>query len=225
MKAEHMSVKYDGFTFKNGESHLVVYDGHDDMVDIVEWPSPRARSRPRNMSAMEFAANAWFEQRHDETVKDMAARGKSHVCTKDLPPPHHRGQPYRNGNEAQMVRDMTRAQHVEIEISPNGRTVFIRVGRTSLLRITPIGNLIIKDRRRLGVHIAHCCAKHGCKYGDNDCPVATGRARQQSLCDHGCDDDLVIKDRHVLDPDTLIGHRMAVHLDKDNHVIDHYFTD
>jgi hypothetical protein len=25
-----------------------------------------------------------------------------------------------------------------------------------------------------GVHETHCCSKHGCKYGDVDCPVAIG---------------------------------------------------
>ena len=24
------------------------------------------------------------------------------------------------------------------------------------------------------VHTEHCCAKHGCKYMDDDCPVADG---------------------------------------------------
>lgn len=25
-----------------------------------------------------------------------------------------------------------------------------------------------------GVHITHCCFEHGCKYGDNECPVELG---------------------------------------------------
>lgn len=24
------------------------------------------------------------------------------------------------------------------------------------------------------VHAAHCCSVHGCKYGDDDCPVVSG---------------------------------------------------
>ena len=27
------------------------------------------------------------------------------------------------------------------------------------------------DRKDWPVHEAHCCPKHGCKYGDSDCPV------------------------------------------------------
>ncbi len=27
-----------------------------------------------------------------------------------------------------------------------------------------------------GVHNTHCCRRHGCKYGDNDCPVEFGDA-------------------------------------------------
>lgn len=34
----------------------------------------------------------------------------------------------------------------------------------------------------LGVHTSHCCIWHGCKYGDEDCPVALGRARQEHVC-------------------------------------------
>lgn len=29
-------------------------------------------------------------------------------------------------------------------------------------------------RGSIGVHAAHCCKWHGCKYGDQDCPVANG---------------------------------------------------
>lgn len=32
----------------------------------------------------------------------------------------------------------------------------------------------------IGVHMGHCCADHGCKYGDEDCPVAGLRIVQQS---------------------------------------------
>jgi len=40
-----------------------------------------------------------------------------------------------------------------------------------------------------GVHAAHCCKWHGCKYGDDDCPVATGKVRQEYLCEQ-CYEDL-----------------------------------
>src|SRR6185369_12142876 len=33
------------------------------------------------------------------------------------------------------------------------------------------------------VHIGHCCKKHGCKYGDVDCPVALGLAEQKHPCE------------------------------------------
>lgn len=34
-----------------------------------------------------------------------------------------------------------------------------------------------------GTHVTHCCATHGCKYGDADCPVVTGRLKQAAPCD------------------------------------------
>jgi len=34
------------------------------------------------------------------------------------------------------------------------------------------------------VHTEHCCYEHGCKYGDEDCPVETGRKPQSFLCEY-----------------------------------------
>jgi hypothetical protein len=42
-----------------------------------------------------------------------------------------------------------------------------------------------------GVHAAHCCAKHGCKYAgerDSDCPVWTEKVKQEHPCEF-CDMD------------------------------------
>ena len=40
-----------------------------------------------------------------------------------------------------------------------------------------------------GVHTAHCCKWHGCKYGDKDCPVALGKLEQEYPCEW-CSDEL-----------------------------------
>lgn len=40
-----------------------------------------------------------------------------------------------------------------------------------------------------GTHISHCCKWHGCKFGESDCPVATGKIRQGYLCEY-CYNDL-----------------------------------
>jgi hypothetical protein len=34
-----------------------------------------------------------------------------------------------------------------------------------------------------GVHQSHCCYVHGCKYGDNDCPVVSGEVGQSYTCE------------------------------------------
>lgn len=34
-----------------------------------------------------------------------------------------------------------------------------------------------------GVHAAHCCASHGCKYCEDDCPVVSGQVKQMYLCE------------------------------------------
>ena len=33
------------------------------------------------------------------------------------------------------------------------------------------------------VRSTHCCVLHGCKYGDEDCPVATGIVKQEYVCE------------------------------------------
>jgi deoxyribose-phosphate aldolase len=38
----------------------------------------------------------------------------------------------------------------------------------------------------IGTHIKHCCAEHGCKYNDKDCPVVLGLFKQAYPCDE-CD--------------------------------------
>lgn len=39
---------------------------------------------------------------------------------------------------------------------------------------------------KTGVHAAHCCKEHGCKYGDNDCPVVSGEVEQKNPCQDCC---------------------------------------
>jgi hypothetical protein len=39
---------------------------------------------------------------------------------------------------------------------------------------------------RWGVHISHCCLFHGCKYGDDDCPVYLAKTAQEHPCED-CD--------------------------------------
>ena len=39
-------------------------------------------------------------------------------------------------------------------------------------------------RGTIGVHASHCCKWHGCKYGDDDCPVVNGEVEQLYLCEY-----------------------------------------
>ena len=42
-----------------------------------------------------------------------------------------------------------------------------------------------------GVHRTHCCKLHGCKYGDENCPVADGTIMQDYPCERcGMDDNI-----------------------------------
>lgn len=40
----------------------------------------------------------------------------------------------------------------------------------------------------VGVHATHCCVIHGCKYGDEDCPVENKEVMQEYLCEQ-CDNE------------------------------------
>jgi len=40
------------------------------------------------------------------------------------------------------------------------------------------------------VHTEHCCAIHGCKYGDLSCPVKVGEKEQSHPCWDCYDDDM-----------------------------------
>ena len=48
-----------------------------------------------------------------------------------------------------------------------------------------------------GSHPTHCCKWHGCKYGDLDCPVVTGKVKQVYLCEY-CYEDLENEDYYRL---------------------------
>ena len=39
------------------------------------------------------------------------------------------------------------------------------------------------DKSKWGVHERHCCPIHGCKYGDNECPVSTYKISAESMCE------------------------------------------
>jgi len=34
-----------------------------------------------------------------------------------------------------------------------------------------------------GVHAAHCCQDHGCKYNDPNCPIVKRKVKQKYLCE------------------------------------------
>ena len=38
-------------------------------------------------------------------------------------------------------------------------------------------------KENFGVHATHCCEKHGCKYGDEDCPVVLNLVKQLYPCE------------------------------------------
>ena len=45
------------------------------------------------------------------------------------------------------------------------------------------------NKEHWGVHESHCCPKHGCKYGDADCPVVLGLTEKYNEDCMDCEDD------------------------------------
>lgn len=39
------------------------------------------------------------------------------------------------------------------------------------------------DPNENAVHVVHCCARHGCKYGEVTCPVVNNRLEQKYPCE------------------------------------------
>lgn len=50
---------------------------------------------------------------------------------------------------------------------------------------------ILPDEAKIRVHRGHCCIHHGCKYGDEDCPVVNQSVKQYPGICQDCDDDKI----------------------------------
>ena len=44
--------------------------------------------------------------------------------------------------------------------------------------------------KKTDVHTEHCCIAHGCKYGNLNCSVVTGKKEQSFLCETCCEDGI-----------------------------------
>lgn len=47
-------------------------------------------------------------------------------------------------------------------------------------------DLFMDNQPTKDVHTEHCCGEHGCKYGDEDCPVALKQKIQSYPCPSCC---------------------------------------
>jgi hypothetical protein len=47
---------------------------------------------------------------------------------------------------------------------------------------------VLADKEHWGVHESHCCPKHGCKYGDLECPVVLGLTDKHNDHCETCED-------------------------------------
>lgn len=59
-----------------------------------------------------------------------------------------------------------------------------------------------------GVHAAHCCAAHGCKYGKLGCPVTAGTVKQEYPCEQ-CDAEIEVDPTGLQPGDVVV--RLSEH--------------
>lgn len=63
-----------------------------------------------------------------------------------------------------------------------------RKGGELIQDLRDIANIKADKADDRDVHTEHCCAEHGCKYGDEHCPVETGKKVQSFPCE-SCDEE------------------------------------
>lgn len=59
------------------------------------------------------------------------------------------------------------------------------------------------QRSSKDVHTEHCCARHGCKYGEENCTVVTGKKKQSFPCETCLDPETQREDLWVRIKDHL----------------------
>lgn len=64
-------------------------------------------------------------------------------------------------------------------------------------------------------HDTHCCDRHGCKYGDEDCPIVKGERKQLYNCEQ-CEEEI---EEAVIHVDPKILHRLLEALEGPAHHI------
>jgi hypothetical protein len=71
------------------------------------------------------------------------------------------------------------------------------------------------------VHESHCCPIHGCKYGDEDCPVTNRLTPNYNQHCEDCENEgsLMYQKKPLGDPDTPLSKRKLVEFLKASHVI------
>lgn len=95
----------------------------------------------------------------------------------------------------QVIRTYTVLDVIDVDedtlVGANLRAVEISDNKdyTGQLKLDEIETTVIESnatttipQEEWGVHIAHCCSEHGCKYADKDCPVVLGLATQIYKC-------------------------------------------
>lgn len=99
----------------------------------------------------------------------------------------------RLGVHENTIRNWMNAGNLAFEPMPGPsgfrRPLTASVERVAAQRANPGANL--------GVHASHCCVRHGCKYGDLDCPIVGGAVSQEYPCEY-CTMDEEEHEDHLL---------------------------
>lgn len=99
---------------------------------------------------------------------DIAADDGTKICTMNMVDNYTIELDFDNG----FMIDLTEKNKIKIEKRKDDKLE------------TPLKKL--NELKTKNVHTEHCCFEHGCKYGEDDCPVATGLQKQSYPCE-ACD--------------------------------------
>ncbi len=90
-------------------------------------------------------------------------------------------------------------EEAEKYLTPKPETVKVAVDENGRLIEYAVfdGDHVVDVPTNYKTHAAHCCVIHGCKYGDDDCPVVNKKILQKYLCEECDESDMWDKIRKV----------------------------
>jgi len=89
-------------------------------------------------------------------------------------------------NHEELKEWVTRHRFIVADIERHGMIESHRQRITGALNA--MAKELVDKMTKKDVHTEHCCYRHGCKYGKDDCSVETGEKEQSHPCEQCCEE-------------------------------------